>query len=187
VRFSVNLVGAPALSSAEFAAYRREHMAQTSVGAAVEVRAPLGDYNEERLINLGQNRWSVGTQLGVLRTAGAWSYELTGTALFFGDHDEFFNGNQVEQDPQFVAQAHVVRTFDAAWWLSAGAGYSWGGESTINGEEKDDERSTVIWGGSFGFRVGATQSVRIAYARNDTRVDVGSETDSVFLGWAIRF
>jgi len=187
LRFSVNLVGAPALSAAEFPAWRREHGTVTTVGAALLVRLPLGEYDDQKLINLGQNRFVLGTQLGVLHTSGEWSFELTGTAFLFEDNSEFFGGHELEQDPLFAAQGHVVKTFGQDWWLSGGAAYGFGGESTIDGDAKDDERSTVVFGGSFGFRVADAHSIRLAYARVDTQTGVGEETDSVFLGWSFRF
>jgi hypothetical protein len=39
--------------------------------------------------------------------------------------------------------------------------------------------------GSFGFRLGESQNIRLAYARNDTRTDVGADTDSFFVFWVI--
>jgi hypothetical protein len=187
VRLSVNLVGAPALSGAEFADYRKLHPVQTSVGAALELRLPLGEYQEDKLINLGQNRFGIAPQLGVLHTRGEWSYELTGSMYVFTDNDEFFGGNELEQDPLFLTQAHVVKTFGPAWWFSLGAAYNWAGESTINGLSKGDDRSTLLYGPSFGFRLGDSQSVRAAYVRNDTLTDVGADTHNFAVGWSVRF
>ena len=187
VRLSANLVGAPALSGKEFADFRKEHSVQTSVGAAVEVRLPLGEYQEDKLINLGQNRFAIAPQLGVLHTVGEWSFELTGSMIFFTDNNEFFNGNQLEQDPLYAAQAHVVKTFGQDWWMAAGAAYSWAGESKVNGVSKDDDKSNLIYGASFGYRIDASQSVRLAYVRTDTLNELGADTDSVAVGWSFRF
>ncbi len=187
VRLSANLFGAPALAGQEFAAYRKEHPVQTTLGAALEVRVPLGQYYEDKLINLGSNRFAFGTQLGALHTRGEWSYELTGSMIAYTDNDEFFGGNELEQDPLFAAQAHVVKTFGPAWWLSLGAAYGWAGESSINGVEKGDDKSLLYFGPAFGFRIGESQSLRCAYVRSDSLSDVGADTDSFALGWSVRF
>jgi hypothetical protein len=187
VRLSANLCGAPALTGKEFADFRREHGVNTTLGAALELRLPLGEYQEDKLINLGQNRFTITPQLGVLHTSGEWSFELTGSMFLFTDNDEFFNGNVLEQDPLYAVQTHVVKTFGQDWWLSAGAAYSWAGESTVDGVPKDDEKSNLLSGASVGFRVGASQSVRLAYMRTDTLNDLGSDTDTVALGWSFRF
>ena len=187
MRLSANLVGAPALEPQEFAAFRKEHSVQTSVGAALELRLPLGEYQDDKLINLGQNRFVIAPQLGMLHTDGEWSYELTGSMYFFTDNDEFFNGNKLEGDPLYAIQAHIVKTFEQDWWISAGAAYSWAGESTINGVPADDERSNLIYGTSLGFRLSASQSVRFAYVGIDTLNDVGADTNSLAVGWSFRF
>lgn len=187
LRLSANLFGAPALSGPQFAEFRSQHEVQTSLGVALELRLPLGEYQEDKLINLGQNRFGIGPQLGLLHTRGEWSFELTGSMYFFTDNDEFFNGNELEQDPLFAVQTHVVRTFGQDWWMAAGVFYGWAGQTTVNGVSNDDERSNLISGTSVGYRLSATQSMRIGYIRADTQNDLGSDTDSVALGWSFRF
>ena len=187
VRFSYHLSGSPALSGKEFMEYRQAHDSLTTVGFAFEARLPLGEYMDDKLINLGQNRFVLGPQLGVLHTSGPWSFELTGTALFFTTNDDFFGGNTLRQDPLYALQTHVVRSFANGMWLSAGVAYGWAGETEINGVSKDDERSNLLFGGSFGFRTGEAQGMRIGYLRGDTLTDVGTDTHSLFASWAIRF
>jgi len=187
LRLSANLFGAPALTGKDLAEFRRVHEVQTSLGAALELRLPLGEYQEDKLINLGQNRFAIGPQMGVLHTRGEWSYELTGSMYFFTDNDEFFGSSELEQDPLFAVQSHVVKTFGQDWWVAAGVAYSWAGESTIDGVPKDDDKSNLISGTSIGYRLGATQSMRLGYIRTDTQNDLGSDTDSIALGWSFRF
>lgn len=187
LRFSTNLLGAPALDGREFAEFQRANPVTTAVGAGLEVRLPLGEYMDDKLINLGQNRFVVTPQLGVLHREEQWSFELTGSTFFYTENHDFFGGNNLEQDPLFAVQTHVVRVFDGGFWVSLGAAYGWGGESTINGVEKDDEKRNVLYGGSFGFRLAETQSVRFAYARTDSHADTGSDTNSFLISWAIRF
>lgn len=187
LRLSANLVGAPALRGQEFFDYRREHSSQTTVGAALELRVPLGEYMADKLINLGQNRFVIGPQLGVLHTHGEWSFEGTGTMFVFTDNDDFFNGSELEQEPSFALQTHVVKTFENGCWLSLGAAYGWAGESKVDGVRQGDAKSNLLFGSSFGFRIGEAQSIRIGYFRGDTLTDVGSDTHNVFAGWAIRF
>jgi hypothetical protein len=187
VRLSANLAGAPALTGKEFAEYRAQHPVTTSLGAALELRLPLGEYQEDKLINLGQNRFAIGPQLGVLHTRGEWSFELTGSMIFYTDNDEFFGGNRLEQDPLYATQAHVVKTFGQDWWIAAGAAYAWAGESTINGTPKDDDKSNLLWGTSVGLRLDASQSVRLGYIRTDSLNELGADTQTLALGWSFRF
>lgn len=187
LRLSVDLVGAPALKGEEFQRYRAAHPVDTIVGAALAVGLPLGDYQAERLLNLGQNRFTFRPQVGVVHTRGSWSYELTTSVFLFTANDEFFGGTERTQDPLYEAQSHVIHTFPNRWWASAGAGYSRGGASEIDGDSKDDTRSSLLSGLSVGLPVGKTQSLKLVYLRSDTLVDVGSDTDGFFLAWSIRF
>ncbi|MBX3463555.1 MAG: transporter [Planctomycetes bacterium] len=186
VRLSVNLVGAPALAGREFVDYTRSQPSRTTVGAAVGVRLPLGEYYEDRLINLGQNRYTIETQIGVLHTVPGWSYEVTGSVFVFTDNDEFFGGTTLEQDPLYAVQAHVVRTFPSGAWLAAGAAYGFAGQSVLGGGSLDDDRRNLLYGASFGLPIGGAQSVRIGYVRGDTFADVGMDSHSLLLTWAIR-
>lgn len=187
IRVSVNLAGAPALKGKEFKEYHESHPVNTVVGAAVAVRLPWGKYHEDKLLNLGNNRYTIRPQLGVLHTRGPWSYELTGSVFFFTDNDDFFGGTKREQDPIYALQAHVVRSFPSGWWASLGAAYGWGGETTIDGDEKSDRRGDLLAGGSFGFPVASNQAMQFGYIRRRTQKDLGVDTDSVFAGWSVRF
>ena len=70
-RLSVNVLGAPALRMPEFLSYRQK----TIVGASLQVIAPLGQYDPERLINLSSNRWTFRSTLGVSQAVGPWFLE----------------------------------------------------------------------------------------------------------------
>ena len=59
-RFSMNFLGAPALSLKEFGGYRQDLI----VGASLRVSAPLGQYDDRKIVNLGANRWSFKPELG---------------------------------------------------------------------------------------------------------------------------
>ena len=94
LRLSVNFIGAPALRGKEFQAYRASHSINTVVGAALAVTLPLGEYEQEKLLNLGENRFIIRPQLGFVHTRGRWSYELTGSVFLYTDNDEFL-GNKI--------------------------------------------------------------------------------------------
>jgi len=187
LRLSVNLVGAPALSREEFREYRKEHSVDTTVGTAVAVNFPLGQYKDDKLINLGQNRFTIRPQLGVLHTRGPWSFELSGSIFFFTDNDDFFDGKRLEQDPLYGMQGHVVRTFASTYWVAAGLSYGVGGESEIDGEGKDDSKSILLYGASFGLSITGAQGVRVGYVRRETLEDTGIDSHSFLVSWAARF
>ncbi|GAG58910.1 unnamed protein product, partial [marine sediment metagenome] len=111
LRLSMNLYGAPPLKGPAFAQYRAEHTTNTVVGVSIAVTAPLGKYCDDCLINIGNNRWSVRPQVGVVHTRGPWSFELTGSAFVFTDNDSFIDNAVLEQKPMYALQTHVVYDF----------------------------------------------------------------------------
>ena len=187
LRLSVNFVGAPALKGKEFQAYRAAHPVNTVVGAALAVSLPLGKYEKDKLINLGENRFVFRPQLGLVHTRGHWSYELTGSVFLYTENDEFFGDNNREQDPLYALQTHLIYSSPQRWWVSLGAAHDWGGESSINGVKKDDQRRDVLFGISGGLAIGSRSSVKLSYVGSRTLKDVGKDTDSVGFAYSIRF
>jgi len=160
----------------------------TVFGAAVAIRVPLGEYFDDKLLNLGQNRVVVRPEIGVLHTRGKWSYEITGSTFLFGDNDDFFGGSTLEQDPLYALQAHVIRTFDKpGFWAALSAGYGWNGQSTVDGARVDDSRRLFLSAIAVGMPVGKTQGVKFAYIRSRTNTNTDSDTDSLAIGWSYRF
>jgi hypothetical protein len=187
VRFSLNWIGAPALRGKEYLDYRAAHSTNTVLGSSVAVMLPLGRYEDDKLLNLGQNRFIIRPQTGLVHTRDSWSYEVTGSVFFFTENDEFFGETERKQDPLFAYQGHVVHTFPNRWWASLSGGYSWGGESEINGDSKDDKRGDLLSAASFGVPIGKSQSLKFVYLRGDTLEDVGSDTNSFAVSWLVRF
>lgn len=187
LRLSVLLLGAPARSGGEFLAYRASRPVSTVVGAALALTLPLGEYQEDKLLNLGQNRFAIQPQLGVVHTRGPWSYELTGSVSFFTDNNEFLVAHSRAQDPVLLLQAHVVYADPRGWWASAGAAYDWGGASSIDGVAKDDYREDLLYGGALGLSINRQTSVQLTYVANRAQTEIGSNTENLALGVSIRF
>lgn len=187
LRLAVDLLGAPALRGADFNAYRAAHPVNTVVGAAVTLNMPLGEYQEDKLLNLGQNRFAIQPQLGVVHTRGPWSFELTGSVAFFTDNNHFMVHRTRGQDPVLLLQGHSVYIAPSGWWVSLGTAYDWGGRSTVDRVVKDDYREDLLYGISAGLALSPKLSVQIAYVANRAQTEVGSDTDNLGLGFFARF
>jgi hypothetical protein len=160
----------------------------TVIGAAVAVSVPLGEYFEDKLLNLGHNRVVIRPQVGILHIRGKWSYELTGSAFLYGDNDDFYDGSTLEQDPLYALQAHLIRTFNKpGYWAALSAGYGWNGQSTIDGARVDDSRRLFLSALAVGMPIGKRQGVKFAYIRSRTNTNKGSDTDSLAIAWSHRF
>lgn len=186
-RLSFNLYGAPAVGMDEFRQRAAAQPVNTVVGAAIAVKVPLGDYLEDKLLNLGQNRYVTRPQIGVLHTRGKWSYELTGSIYFFSKNEDFWGGNTLEQDPIQALQAHVIRVFRPGLWASLSAAYGWRGETRVNDVPKNDDKADFLAALSVGFPVSQKQGIKLAYIRSETQRITGADLDTLAISWSMQF
>jgi len=181
VRFAVNLIGSPAQNMAEF----RQYKVNTIVGAALEVTVPLGEYDQDKLINLGSNRWIFRPQLGVVHNWDKWAAELTTSAWIYTDNDDFFSGTTREQDPLYAVQGHLIYTFRPGLWTSLSAAYGDGARSTIDGIEKNDEIGKYIVALSMGIPINPRHGLKVVYLHSETTEDTGDDYDRVLLAYSM--
>jgi len=186
-RFSMILLGAPVAGAGQSPRDAATRRVNTVVGAGIAVGVPLGDYLDDKLLNLGQNRYVIRPQIGIVHTRGPWSYELTGSTFFATDNDAFFGGKKRQQDPTFAIQTHVIRVFQPGLWASVSAAYGWGGENTVDAVPKDDNRRDVLVAASVGFPVARNQGIKFAYIVGRKNTDTGSNLDTLAISWSRRF
>ncbi len=181
VRFAVNLYGAPPLEGEAFANYRAKQKRETIVGAGLAVHVPLGQYFDEKLINLGTNRFTIRPQLGVVHNRGRWGFELTGSVWIYTDNDDFFGGKKLEQDPLYTIQGHIVYNFRPSMWIGGGLAYGIGKESTVDGDRKDDRRQNVLFGLSAGYSITRNFGLKVGYLGTRILADTGVDFDSIIV------
>ena len=187
LRFSVNLYGAPALKGAKFAQYRAEHITNTTVGASLSMTMPLGQYMDDKLVNIGSNRWSLRPQLGVLHTRGPWSFELTGSAFVFTDNDDFVDDAVLKQKTTYAVQAHAIYNFSSGLWTSLSTAYGSGGNIKIDQVKTKFEVDNWLMAAGIGFPVGKTQGIKLTWMSGRTQNQVGRDSDNLLLSWSIRW
>jgi hypothetical protein len=187
IRLSLNFLGAPALEEEAFREYLKSHESRTVAGLGLAVRVPLGEYMDDKLINLGENRFSFEEQLGVVHVEGPWSFEATGSVFLYTTNDDFFGGNTLRQDPLYAIQVHVVRTFGGGFWVSADAAYGAQGGSQINGVSLNDPRSNLLYGITCGLSLPPANAFRIGYFRWESMNRLGVDADNVLVSWSIQF
>jgi len=187
IRLSVNLLGAPASGPKELQEYLMEHPVNTTLGVSLAVTLPLGQYYEDKLLNLGQNQFVFVPQIGVVHNWRKWSYEFTGSAVFYGTNPDFFNGKKKKQDPTLAFQTHLIRNFKPGYWASVSASFGLGGQSIVNRQPNADERKDVQGAISFGFPLVKRQGMKIAYVRSETLQDIGSNLNILIMGWTLLF
>ncbi len=134
VRLSYNLKGAPSMDAAGYRALR--DAPQTIVGASLLVQAPTGEYEADKVINIGTNRWSVKPAIGVIWPIHpTWLLEFEVGAWFFGDNEEFL-GETRKQDPVLSTEIHLVKRIRRGFWASLDANFYVGGRTIVSGNEQ---------------------------------------------------
>jgi len=187
IRLSINLLGAPASGPKELQAYLIEHPVNTTLGFSIAVTLPLGQYFEDKLLNLGQNQFVFVPQLGVVHNWRKWSYEFTGSAVFYGTNNNFFNGKKKKQDPSLAIQTHLIHNFKPGYWASISAAFGLGGQSIVNRQPNADDRKDLQGAISFGFPLVKRQGMKVAYVRSETLQDIGANLNILIVGWSILF
>jgi hypothetical protein len=166
----------------EFAVYRQDLI----VGASLQVGMPAGQYDADRLINIGTNRWLVKPELGASKAWGPWTLELATAAMIFGDNDNFYGGQLREQDPIYSLQGHLVYSFRSGIWAALTGTYFTGGRTTVDGVRKDDLEKTSRVGVTVALPVNRRHSIKL-YATTGLSIRTGTDFDAFGAAWQYRW
>jgi len=177
-RFTMNLIGSPALQPKEFAVYKP----RTVVGASITVIAPTGQYDPARLINLSSHRWSFKPEIGVSKPVGRWTLEVAGGAWLFTANHDFFGGALREQKSLLSIQSSAIYTLRRRMWISGNATFYAGGSSIVNGIVNKDRQQNSRVGATFSLPLNQQQSLKVAWAKGVT-TRIGGSLNSIRIGW----
>jgi hypothetical protein len=177
-RFAVNLIGGPALAPAEFA----KRTPRTTLGASLVVVAPLGEYDPQKLINIGSNRWVFKPELGIAHPIGRWYLEGYAGVWLFTDNGNYYGGQRREQDPLATFQAHVSYTVRPGLWMAFDATHYSGGRTTLEGVQRDDRQANTRVGLTLSVPMGAGHSLKVSYSEGAT-TRIGGDYTSVGIAW----
>jgi hypothetical protein len=182
LRLSVNFYGAPALSLEEFASYKQDLI----VGASVQVSVPVGQYDSDKLLNIGNNRWFVKPELGVSKAWGPWTVELAPSVTFYTDNDDFFGGKTRKQDPLYSVQGHIIYGFRSGIWVALDGTYYTGGRTTVDGVKGEDLQESSRLGATVALPVDRRNSIKL-YASTGVSTRTGSDFDIIGIVWQYRW
>ena len=156
----VNLVGAPSMTREEFQAFRQNP--KPVLATSLRVVAPTGEYNPDKLINVGTNRWAAKIKLGYLYPLPKRTVlELGAGVWFFEDNDEFL-GTTREQQPLTAFDVHLVKRFRPGFWGSIDANYYFGGRTTVGGTKRADFQRNSRLGASLVYPFGSRHAFKVS-------------------------
>jgi hypothetical protein len=153
-----------------------------SLDLIADVAIPLGEYDNEQPLNIGQNRWYGRVGAPIVWQLGAWvpgrrtTLEFLPSLWLFGSNDDFV-GRELETDPMFQVEGHVTRDLTSGLWAAFDATWITGGKSTIDGVE-GEELNNIGVGFTLGYQINEHLQLTTGYlatvnasASDDLRLD----------------
>lgn len=165
---TINLFGAPALSPSDFADYKQDSVLSFLVGLSV----PTGKYDNDRLLNMGQNRWGLRLGLPFVQTLGDWkageitTLEILPSAWIYSSNDDYIGNTKLSQEPVYALEAHLTHDLTTRLYSSLDYSIQGGGETSINGVKQNDEHTTDSLGFTLGYQMNASSQMIVRYSES---------------------
>jgi hypothetical protein len=185
-RFSVNLIGGPAMVPKEFAKWKQK----TILGASIQIVAPTGQYYPSHLINPGSNRWGFKPELGYSQRWGNLILDAYGGVWLFTTNNNYLTGsefssrqNTLTEAPVGALEMHLSYDVKPRLWASVDGNYWYGGETTVNNLLKIGTlQSNSRIGGTVSIPLTKHQSVKCSYSDGEL-ARIGGTFQTVSFAW----
>jgi len=182
VRMSVIFIGGPALPLSGFKDYKQNFV----MGTSLQIYFPVGQYDPEKVVNLGTNRFTFKPELGISKTINRLVLELALAGQFFTVNNNYYYGKTMKQDPIGSIQGHVNYNFRKGIWAALDGTFYWGGKTTIDGMEGDNLQENTRLGFTFALPLNIRHSLKLNLSTGaSTRT--GTDFDAVTLVWQYRW
>ena len=135
LQFGLNVVGPKAMMSIPDVLRYEPGLSIDVIGS---LAVPIGKYNSEQALNIGQNRWYGRIGAPIVWQIGSWAPERRTTVEFlpavwiFGANSNFV-GKTMTNDVLFQLEGHLTHNFAKGFWGSLDAVWYTGGKATIEG------------------------------------------------------
>jgi hypothetical protein len=188
-RFSVNLLGGPAMQPQQFAKWRQKKI----LGASLKIVAPTGQYDPTKLINWGINRWAFKPELGYSQRWGNWVLDGYGGVWFYTTNSAFYYvpiPKPQTEEPIGSLEGHLSYDFSKKGaktklspWVSLDGNFWWGGVTALNSVRnlKTEQTDSRI-GGTLALPFARHQTLKIAYS-DGTYIRFGGNYQNLQVAW----
>lgn len=182
LRFTYNFYGAPAVDIGEF----RKQKKGIVLGASVQISIPTGSYDDDKLLNIGANRWYIRPEIGISVPWRKWSFEFNAGVRFFTNNDKFFGNVEVKQDPLYNIQAHVIYDLTRRQWLSLSGNYFFGGDTYQDDISSATEQKNSRLGAKWALAVNPQNTLTLL-AHTGIITRIGNDSDTYSIAWTYRW
>jgi Putative MetA-pathway of phenol degradation len=171
LQFDMNLIGPKAIMNIPDMLRYKPGFSLDVVGS---LTVPVGEYDNESPLNIGQNRWYGRVGLPVVWQLGSWvpgkrtTLEFLPAVWLFGDNNDF-DGQTLETEPMYQVEGHLTRDFMENMWGSLDVIWYSGGQATVGGTEGSELNNLGV-GGTLGYHVNENMQLTLSYSSsvNDT-------------------
>ena len=181
-KVSVNFYGSPALSMKNFSQYKQDLI----IGSSLEITAPTGKYEKEKIINIGTNRWAAKLGMGASKSLGKFAAEFLADAEFYTANDSFKTNIKREQEPVYSTQAHLIYNIQRGMWCAINANYYWGGVTKEDGVKSSESFENSRYGFVFAMPITKQHSLKIN-GSSGISTRTGTDFDSIAIAWQYRW
>ncbi len=168
VQLAVNLVGTPAINAIfDYLNYEPTW----TLDAAFMLGVPLGQYDNDRVVNMGLNRFygrvafPFKYHFRVFTPGYMSSLEVVPSVWLFTDNDDFL-GQKLKNDPMWQIEAHWTHDFTQHFFGSLDLLYRNGFQSEINGVDLGGDLEIGNLGFTMNFQVTDNVTIRTSFSSN---------------------
>jgi hypothetical protein len=183
VAASINLFGLPPMSLEEF----RTFTPGTTVNLFLSAILPLGEYDEENLVNLGANRYAFRIGLPIVYPLGQFgretTLELVPNVHFFTENDD----TGLKQDPLVTVEGHLTHDFTDRLWGAFGALWTAGGKTKIGGVQQNGAQRSLSLSASLGYEFSPRWGLMFRYGETVAQNEFGLDGTLYHLKLVTRF
>lgn len=142
------------------------------------LHVPIGEYDKEKPLNIGENRWKYEFQAGyVTAISNNWNLDATLGVTFFGDNTAFGPESlTLEQRPELKGQFHATYLGPNNSRYGLGLVHTAGGETKIAGVDQRNQKSTTRLALSYARMLTPKDQILLSVGR-DMSVDNGSKEE----------
>lgn len=138
-----------------------------SLDLLMDLALPIGEYDNTKQLNIGQNRWygrvgaPITVQLGPWVPGRRTTLEFLPAVWIFGDNTDYV-GQTMKTEPMFQLDAHLTRDFTEHAWGALDASWYTGGAATIGGV-KGSKLNNLGVGLTLGYTVNDNLNLTVGY------------------------
>ena len=192
LEFDINLIGPNAIKDIPD---MMRYEPGFSVDLVIDLAFPIGEYDENQRLNIGQNRWYGRGGFPMIWQIGAWvpgrrtTLEAFPSVWLFGDNDDF-GGKTLESDPSYELDLHLTRDLSSELWGSLDAVIFEGGKSKVDGVSGDSVDAVSV-GFTLGYQLNDSLQLPFGYkatlddesGSESTELEASTVTVSLISAW----